>query len=64
MNKSILIPFVLLTIDDKIISNFEKNGAHLTKKKKFEKNIVHFKGLSVLNMQKGCIKLHVSKFCK
>jgi hypothetical protein len=34
------------------------------RKKMFEKNIVHSKGLNILNMQKGYIKLHASKFCK
>jgi hypothetical protein len=32
---------------------FKKNGAHLVKKKTFEKKkIVHSRGLSALNMQK------------
>jgi hypothetical protein len=40
---------------------FRRNRAHLFKKKTFEKtNIVHFQGLSVLNMQKHF--LFVSKF--
>jgi hypothetical protein len=41
-------PFAFLIINVKILPIFKRNGAHLV----FKKRIVHFRGLSALNMQK------------
>jgi len=54
-------PFALLIINVKILSNFEKEWCTFGRKRLFEKTrIIHFQGLSVLNMQKK--NLFVSSF--
>jgi hypothetical protein len=47
-------PFSLLIINFKILSKFQRSGAHLVEKRTFEKKprTIHSQGLSVLNMQK------------